>query len=175
MTVPAPILVATVGQHFWLRVEGRGSFLNSVQVKKCLQGMADRGVRTFVVDLERCPIMDSTFMGTLTGAALHLHELGEGEVVILNANARNQQLLSSLGLDHILTVDNDGQRFSEERARVSRQFGCCDEEKAANKVEQAEHVLEAHEALTQANAENANRFRDVIEFLEKELGTKEAS
>ena len=175
VTTPAPILVATIGEHFWLRIEGKGSFQNSVQLKKCLQGMIDKGVQTFVVDLDRCPIMDSTFMGTLTGAALNLKERGDGEVVILNANARNQQLLSSLGLDHILTVDNVGVRFKAERAQVSRQFGTCEEPVAPSKTEQAEHVLEAHEALTEANAENASRFRDVIEFLEKELGAKDAS
>ena len=172
VTTPVPILVATIGQHFWLRVEGKGSFQNSVQVKKCLQGMMEKGVRTFVIDLERCPIMDSTFMGTLTGAALNLRERGEGEVVVLNANSRNQQLLNSLGLDHILTVDNVGVRFKTERAAVSQQLGLCEEGRPADKAEQAEHVLEAHEALTEANAENASRFRDVIEFLEKELGAK---
>ena len=116
--------------------------------------------------------MDSTFMGTLTGAALNLRERGEGEVVVLNANGRNQQLLTSLGLDHILTVDNVGVRFKAERAAVSQQLGLCDEGRPADKTEQAAHVLEAHEALTEANVENASRFRDVIEFLEKELGAK---
>src|SRR6187399_3323713 len=69
MTLPAPILVGQVGNLFWMRVEGKGSFQNSVQVKRCFQKMIEGGKRHFVVDLERCPIMDSTFLGTLTGAA----------------------------------------------------------------------------------------------------------
>ncbi|MFZ4764125.1 MAG: STAS domain-containing protein, partial [Roseimicrobium sp.] len=173
---PAPILVGQVGSLFWLRVEGKASFLNSVQVKRCFQAMMDKGRRHFVVDLERCPIMDSTFLGTLTGAALNLRELGDGEVCVLNANTRNQQLLSSLGLDHILDVDKDGTKHVAERREVCDELGTCQESATGiTKGEQAVHVLEAHEALTKANAENASRFRDVIEFLEKEVQAKNAA
>lgn len=169
MTAPAPILVGRIGELFWMRVEGKGSFQNSVQVKRCFQKMIEKGERHFVVDLERCPIMDSTFLGTLTGAALNLRESGSGEVSVLNANSRNQQLLTSLGLDHILDVDSDGSKFSSERKQVCGELDTCAEEAASHKEEQAAQVLAAHQALTQANAENAARFRDVIEFLEQEL------
>ena len=153
-----------------MRVEGKGSFQNSVQVKRCFQTMIEKGERHFVVDLERCPIMDSTFLGTLTGAALNLRESGGGEVSVLNANSRNQQLLTSLGLDHILDVDSDGTKYSNERKQVCSELSTCAEEASpGHKDEQAAQVLAAHEALTQANPENAARFRDVIEFLEQEL------
>ena len=172
MTSPAPILVGNIGNLFWMRVDGKGSFQNSVQVKRCFQTMIEKGTRHFVVDLERCPIMDSTFLGTLTGAALNLRELGDGEVCILNANARNRQLLSSLGLDHILDVDNEGSRHEKERKQVCDELGKCGDNATPDKVEQAEHVLEAHEALTKANEANASRFKDVIEFLEKEVRSR---
>ncbi len=170
MNTPAPILVGQIGQLFWMRVEGRGSFQNSVQVKRCFQTMIEKGERHFVVDLEHCPIMDSTFLGTLTGAALNLRQSGSGEVSVLNANTRNQQLLTSLGLDHILDVDHDGIKYCSERKQVCCELNtCADEMPPCPKEEQAAQVLAAHEALTQANAENAARFRDVIEFLEQEL------
>lgn len=170
MTAPAPILVGQIGQLFWMRIEGKGSFQNSVQVKRCIQTMIEKGERRFVVDLEHCPIMDSTFLGTLTGAALNLRESGGGEVSVLNANPRNQQLLVSLGLDHILEVDRDGSKFCAERRQVCHELNTCAEEPApCARQEQAAQVLAAHEALTKANAENAIRFRDVIEFLEQEL------
>lgn len=175
MISAAPILVGQIGNLLWLRVEGKGSFQNSVQVKRCFQTMIERGTRHFVVDLERCPIMDSTFLGTLTGAALNLRNLGSGEVSIVNANTRNQQLLSSLGLDHILDVDQDGSRYTQERSQIAAELSTCkDDLQAVTKSEQAEHVLTAHEALTQANSDNASRFKDVIEFLEKEVRDKAA-
>ena len=170
MIAPAPILVGQIGPLFWMRVEGKGSFLNSVQVKRCFQAMIEQGERHFVVDLERCPIMDSTFLGTLTGAALNLREIGSGEVSVLNANARNQQLLASLGLDHILDVDRDGSKYCAERKKVCGELGTCGHEVApCGKDEQTAQVLAAHEALTLANEDNEARFRDVIEFLEKEV------
>jgi anti-anti-sigma factor len=175
MTAPAPILVGQVGQLFWMRVEGKGSFQNSVQAKRCFQVMMERGERHFVIDLERCPIMDSTFLGTLTGAALNLRESGGGEVCVLNANARNRQLLTSLGLDHILEVDLEGRMHGEARRQVGNELGSCtDVVSPCEKEEQAVHVLEAHESLCRANEENAARFRDVIDFLEKEVRAKSA-
>lgn len=169
MTSPAPILVGHIGPYFWMRVEGKGSFQNSVQVKRCFQTMISKGERHFVVDLERCPIMDSTFLGTLTGAAMNLREIGDGEVSVVNVNTRNQQLLCSLGLDHILDVDTEGTKHSEERREVCAELGTCKEPASSSKQEQAVHVLEAHEALTKANDQNASRFKDVIDFLEKEV------
>lgn len=173
MTPPAPILVGQVGNLLWLRVEGKGSFQNSVQVKRCFQAMMEKGFQHFVVDLERCPIMDSTFLGTLTGAALNLQTKtdNKGVVCIINANARNQQLLTSLGLDHILDVDTEGTRYAKEREEIRSELDIIPDfaSSAPDKTEQAQHVLSAHEALTQANAQNATRFKDVIEFLEKEL------
>ncbi|MDB6136980.1 MAG: stas domain [Verrucomicrobiaceae bacterium] len=155
---------------FWLRIEGKGCFQNSVDVKRVVKSMMDHGTRDFAVDLERCPTMDSTFLGTLTGIAMRLRDSGGGTLTVINANARNQQLLSSLGLDHVLEVDTDGTAWSKERLVAAAELNQCEAcETAPTKSDQAEHVLEAHQALTQANAENASRFQDVIVFLEKEL------
>ena len=170
MTHPSTILVGMIDSLFWLRIEGKGCFQNSVDVKRVVKSVMDSGMRNFVVDLERCPTMDSTFLGTLTGIALRLRESGGGRLTVLNANARNQQLLSSLGLDHVLEVDTDGTAWGEERLIAAAELGQCEAcEMAPTKSDQAEHVLEAHKALTQANVENASRFQDVIVFLEKEL------
>ncbi len=174
MTPPAPIFVGRIGNLLWIRVEGKGSFQNSIQVKRCFQTTMEGGTRHFVVDLERCPIMDSTFMGTLTGAALNLRELGNGEVTVVNANARNKQLLNSLGLDHILDVDSDGSKHRKEREQILAELKNCQEGvEAPCKEEQAAHVLDAHKALSQANNQNESRFRDVIEFLEKEVRSRD--
>ncbi len=172
--VPAAssILVGRLGELFWLRVEGRGTFQNSLQVRDAFERMTSAGVRQFVVDLERCPIMDSTFLGTLTGAAVNLRELG-GTVHVLNANPRNLQLVRSLGLDFILEVDADGHSWKDERRRVSALLNQCAESAPVTREEQTGHVLEAHQALADLSADNQDRFQDVIEFLEKELGARE--
>ena len=110
-----------------MRVDGRGTFQNSLQAKKALQRVMGQGVKDFVVDLERCPMMDSTFLGMLTGAALNLREAGGGTLSVLNANQRNLQLLTSLGLDHILDLDQDGHLWTEERRQACEALQHCGE------------------------------------------------
>ncbi len=170
MTPPSSILVGKIDDLFWLRIEGKGCFQNSVDVKRVVRSVMDSGLRNFVVDLERCPTMDSTFLGTLTLIALQLRKSGGGHLTVLNANARNQQLLSSLGLDHVLEVDTNGTSWAKERQVAAAELAHCEGGVCApTKSDQAEHVLEAHRALTRANEDNASRFQDVIVFLEKEL------
>lgn len=169
MTPPTHILVGTIGRVFWMRVDGRGTFQNSLQAKKALQRVMGQGVKDFVVDLERCPMMDSTFLGMLTGAALNLREAGGGTLSVLNANQRNLQLLTSLGLDHILDLDQDGRLWAEERRQACQALQNCAETNAECKEVQTEHVLAAHLALAGVSDANECRFHDVIEFLEKEL------
>lgn len=169
MNASSTILVGRIGKLFWLRVEGRGTFQNSVQVKKALQAVVANGTHDLVVDLERCPMMDSTFLGTLTGAALSLREKNGGSLSVLNANARNLQLLSDLGLDHIMEVDAEGKAWPAEREMACAQLSTCKERGASCKTEHTQHVLHAHQTLADMNGGNEGRFRDVIHFLEKEL------
>jgi anti-anti-sigma factor len=169
MTPTSNILVGRIGGVFWLRVEGRGSYQNSMQVKRAFQAVIEEGMHDLVIDLERCSMMDSTFLGTLTGTALALLEHGGGTLSVLNANARNLQILNDLGLDQILDVDTQGIRWPEERRTVCEDLATCQEQNATCKLEQTEHVLTAHQLLSNVNQQNRSRFRDVIHFLEKEL------
>jgi anti-anti-sigma regulatory factor len=176
VNAPTTILVGRIGKVFWLRVEGRGTFQDSVQVKRAFQSVIATGMRNLVVDLERCPMMDSTFLGTLTGTALNLLEQdGGGSLSVLNANQRNQQLLTDLGLDHILELDVAGTAWPDERREACAQLSTCGEKGANCKEEQTQHVLTAHQALAEVNGDNQGRFRDVIHFLEKELSAPKAA
>ena len=169
MTPPTHILVGIIGRVFWMRVDGRGTFQNSLQAKKALQKVISQGITQLVVDLERCPMMDSTFLGMLTGTALSLREAGSGSLSVLNANQRNLQLLTSLGLDHILELDREGKMWANERKEAGHALQNCCEANADCKEAQTQHVLSAHQALADLSPANECRFHDVIEFLEKEL------
>ncbi len=175
MNPTSSILVGQIGQVFWIRIDGRGTFQNSLQLKKVLHATIAEGLRHFVLDLERCPMMDSTFLGTLTGAALRLREFADGSLSVLNANERNEQLLESLGLDHLLDVDREGTTWPEERRQAIEQLSKCRPAAEEPHEDQTEHVLEAHQALADVSDDNACRFKDVIEFLEKELATHRAA
>jgi anti-sigma B factor antagonist len=166
VTVDSSIQVGVRGPTVWVKVEGKGSFLNSGNLKEFAREMLDRGYREFVVDLADCAMMDSTFMGTMASIALRLKELGHGHLHIVHCGNRSQQLLSGLGLDQIFDIHSDGARAPECDAleQATR-----DQSPHSRKKEEAETMLEAHEALCEAAPENIFRFKDVLDFLRQDL------
>src|SRR5207245_9970336 len=104
------------GPTVCVKVEGKGSFLNSGNLKEFSREMLDRGYREFIVDLAGCAMMDSTFMGTMASVALRLKELGHGHLHIVHCGTRRQELLSVLGLDQIFDVHGNGGRAPEYEA-----------------------------------------------------------
>ena len=167
--MPSSVLVGCFERTVWVKVEGRGTFQNSAGLKEFVKQMIQRGYRDFVVDLGDCELMDSTFMGTLAGVALRLREIGQGSLRAVNANERNADLLSNLGLDQLFSVESMGEGGpvapkSEDLVRAAPP-------KVAE-LDQKEVVLEAHEALVEADSSNAAKFRDVLEYLRQELGAK---
>ena len=156
----------------WIRVSGKGNLHNSPRMLRFAKCMIAKGEKRVVVDLEDCPVMDSTFMGTLTGISRRLRAV-DGELEVINANERNQDLIESLGLDYILTLDTDGTAWQEERLAISRQFQAAAadaelEPEELTKEQKTEFILQAHESLTEANPENIPRFEDVINYLRQE-------
>src|SRR5258708_19277729 len=93
VTVESSIQVGVRGPTVWVKVEGKGSFLNSGNLKEFSREMLDRGYREFVVDLADCAMMDSTFMGTMASVALRLKEIGHGHLHIVHCANRRRQLL----------------------------------------------------------------------------------
>ena len=160
------ILVGVNGPAVWVRVEGKGSFLNSGNLKEFAREMVDRGYREFFVDLENCAMMDSTFMGTMAGVALRLKELGRGHLHIVHCAGRSRELLSGLGLDQLFSIHVNGAIAPE--CKSIQQETAVDVADAQKKA-RAETMLEAHEALCEAAPENVARFKDVLDYLRQDL------
>jgi len=150
------VQVGLADKVVWVRVDGRGTFQNSAGLKEFAAEMTRRGHREFVVDLGGCELMDSTFLGTLTGVALGLRP--DGRLTLVRANARNRDVLRNLGLDRIFAVE-DAACAPEPEAMRSAEPG-------APQPARRETIVEAHENLVAASPENAIRFKDVLEFLQ---------
>ena len=101
------IQVGVCGPSVWMKVNGKGSFLNSDNLKEFAYEMFNRGYLEFVVDLADCATMDSTFMGTMATIALRLRN-GDGHLHIFHCGSHNQQLLSGVGLDRLFDINADG-------------------------------------------------------------------
>ncbi len=164
------ILVGCFGNVAWIRVEGKGSSRNSARLKSFTELARRKGQTRFVVDLENCEALDSTFMGTMAALALAL-AAGEpaGALEIINATGRTRETLAHLGLDCLMSVDDDGSAWKEERIQVGQNLTKPLAPIKMSKREHAELVMEAHEALVEANEANISQFRDVLDFLRQEL------
>lgn len=149
-----------------MKVEGKGNFLNSGNLKEFAREMVQRGYREFVVDLENCQMMDSTFMGTLAGVALRLKELGHGHLHVVHCGQRSRDLLTGLGLNQIFQIHTNG-TAAPECEILPNETSAADP--SAEKQQQAQQMLDAHEALCEAAPENFSRFKDVLEYLKQDL------
>ncbi len=162
MSAHSLVSVGCLQDTVWVKVEGRGTFQNSGGLKKYAQDLIKKGYHHFVVDLQHCEMMDSTFMGMLTSICLRLRDEPDGRLEVIGASPRNAGLLTNLGLDQLFSVKQLGDSTAP---AVPESLPA---EPKENRPATSGEMLQAHEALTQAAPENAVRFRDVLELLQAE-------
>ncbi len=168
-----PITVGAAGKVVWIKVLGKGSFENASRLKTLAFELINRGSREFVIDLEECSSMDSTFMGTLTGIAQRLFQLGQGGIHVIHLNPHTRELLSNLGLDQLFDVQEDLSIYKDpENMEAESAAASAGQEspEALDRRAQAKLMYEAHLALSDISAENAAKFKDVLDFLRQDLG-----
>lgn len=158
------ILVRKANDSGIIRVIGKGSFKNARHVKSFTSQATALGIHSFIFDLEQCSHMDSTFMGTLAGLAIELKKKSAPPPSIYNISPRNLELLQTLGLDRLLKINDQSTDLSTNSFHAIN-----DNLKKADQDDISQNMLEAHEALIEANSENASKFEDVIHFLKNKL------
>lgn len=147
-----------------IRIVGRASFQNVVPLKEFLKNSYAAGKRSFVFDFSQCTGMDSTVLGVLAGCALELRRLEpKGSLVLSRLNDRNLELVRNLGLHRIATVDTGSELVSGSGATTALS------DKQLNELENARLCLEAHENLVAADADNQEKFQDVIAYLKNRV------
>lgn len=131
------------------------------------------GENCLVVDLGGCTGMDSTFMGTLAGMAARLSTHDGGMLQIADSGSRNRRSLEDLGLDFLLEIDPPAAAW---RGNVDAIRGKLQAPAAAaipGQLQRTQHVLEAHQILSETNDKNAREFSNVVKLLENQLVEKE--
>lgn len=155
----------------WLRCDSRGSFVNSPALKAIAERYLGEGGKTIVVDLELCPGVDSTFMGTLAGLARRCLAQG-GCLQVASPTQRTREAMESLGLDMLMDIDPSDAFWAEDvakrRAALSAEAGESGTS-ALTELERTRHVLEAHNTLRSMNHKNDETFGYVCETLEEDL------
>lgn len=154
----------------WIRCEGKGSFLNSSDVKSFGDERIAAGEKLLVVDLGGCTGMDSTFMGTLAGLASRISAKMGGALHVAEPGERNRASLEDLGLDFMMEIDPPTApwrgRLDEIRASLATRGG---KQGSLPSADRANHVLEAHKNLSAINRKNAQEFKNVVDALENDV------
>src|SRR5271155_1060691 len=104
----AKIMVAVFDQTVCIKIDGRADFTSSLDLKKLISELWQRGYNHFVFELCDCLTMDSTFLGVLSGIGL---KFSEGKSVqvgapleLLNPNPRIAETLENLGVVDLFAI-----------------------------------------------------------------------
>jgi anti-sigma B factor antagonist len=168
MNTPSAKLLVLVGEKFsCIKIVGRANFNSSLDFKTLVSGLRQKGYSYFVLELSECLLMDSTFLGVLTGFGLKLgqgnKEFCDSGIELLNANPRIADLLENLGVLHLFKL-SDGPLKAPEGTETRAHTPL-----NPSKEEVTRACLEAHKILMEVNPENVSRFKEVTQFLAEDL------
>lgn len=158
----------------WVRCASRGCFVNSPALKSLADGYLDKGGSHIVIDLEVCPGVDSTFMGTLAGLARKCIAAG-GNIQIATPTQRTREAMESLGLDMLIEIDPPDAPWRldlmarREVLAQDTEAAVEDEHRDMSEIARTRHVLEAHNTLRAMSRKNDETFGYVCETLEEDL------
>jgi len=173
MTAPAANMSVWVGDRVvCFKIGGRANFTASVDFKAAVHHLCQQGYARFVLDLSDCLLMDSTFLGVLSGIGLRCSTPRDGAPAAVlelhNSNARVSDLLENLGIAHLFQV-SDGPPVSVEHLVCVEQTPSSPDLKIITQT-----CLEAHRTLMEVNPANVPKFKDVAQFLAEDLKKLEA-
>ena len=167
---PDGILVTIEGTTALVCLCGRGSFKNSASLKEFGNTALEQHAFTFVINMQRCVGMDSTFMGVLAGLASRSRAKG-GKIEMINLSSHTRGLLSTLGLDQLIQTymtesspEELQKLFIEDDANLSSL-----NTQEPNKQKIAETMLQAHETLVDVCPDNLSKFADVLTYLHESV------
>ncbi len=152
----------------WIRIGGRANFASSPEFQTLLEKLLQKGYGRFKIELQKCVLMDSTFLGVLAGFGMKLNPDGKnsnGCVELINVNDRVRELLENLGAANLFKIT-----MGEATLPGGMAPAPCDPEPSQPTHEQITRTsLEAHKTLMKIAPENIERFKDVTQFLAEDL------
>ena len=165
------LLVAIRKRCALVKVIGRGTFKAGPSLKRFCTSALAKGCTQIIIDMGECVGMDSTFMGVMAGLALRMQREASGQLVAMNLTPKTSALLSTLGLDQLVTCyQADGELPQAFKTCLVNNLDLEDLDlEGDEKKVSLEVMLEAHQHLVEASPQNITRFRDVITYLDQDL------
>jgi anti-anti-sigma regulatory factor len=167
----AKLMVAVRDQVVFIKINGRGDFNLSLDLKKLFVELKERGYRRFVLEMCDCAMMDSTFLGMLADIALKFCNVNNPQcfpLELMHPNPRIAETLENLGVAHLFKITQ-----CSDAPEVDYQPQALKADKS--KIEVTRNCLEAHTLLMGINEENVQKFKDVAQFLADDLKRLESA
>jgi anti-anti-sigma regulatory factor len=160
--VPSDIIQVAEQDHTaYIRMRGRATFMLASDFKTYVTMQVEDRQRGVLIDLSECETIDSTFIGTITSLSLKYRKTHPGCVKLFNISSHVREILSTLGLITILDVVNG----NENESVAFSEMAPGDQ----SRVDVAHLMLDAHQTLSGINRENALEFKNVVEYLQKQI------
>ena len=155
-----------------IRIEGRANCNASVEFKTLIRRLHDHGHHHFILDLEKCLLMDSTFLGVLAGLGQSFESTNHGTIQpvieLCNVNERINELLENLGVNHLFKFSSPAPVPQQPASQTQVLSG------DTSRLELSRTSLEAHQTLMHLNPANIPKFKDVTLFLSEDLKRAES-
>jgi anti-anti-sigma regulatory factor len=150
-----------------IRVSGKGTHQQSSSLKHIFEATREANpTPRYVIDLDQCTTMDSTFMGTLASIGLfQRRELGSS-VIVANLKEHVRYLLNTLGLQYILDLRSG---LPDPSAGVGEGAFAPAQAPELSHLDRILMMIEAHERLVDIDSENEIKFEGVLKSLRDSL------
>ena len=160
----AQIFTGEFESILWIRVVGRGTFQASPPIKELVEHEMANDRSSFVIDLEECSGMDSTFMGMLAGIGMRLRKRGSGQLSIVGTCEKSRDSLDELGLSYLMEIEPEEGPWMDSIEEIRKGLTPLGESESGSDSKEA-HILECHENLCDADESNTERFKTVLEVM----------
>lgn len=156
--------VIEVAEHehtAYIRIRGRATFKLANDFRDYVTRQIEQEGRGILVDLSECTTLDSTFVGMITSLTLKYRREDAARITLFNISPHVSEILETLGLLKIL--DTVKAEHDDELAFAEIAHG------SHTKINIAKLMLDAHQTLARIKDDNALEFKNVIDYLEKQV------
>ena len=149
-----------------VKIVGRANVTCATGFKRLLVRLAGMGCTTISLELAGCPLMDSTFLGTLAKFATDHAAPKAGRPAVtfrlVSAGERITDMLDNLCVMHLFTLAACLACPQPHTQEVPA-------DPSITKLDVARTALEAHLSLTSIDPANIPKFKDVLQFFQEHV------
>lgn len=150
-----------------IRVSGKATHLQCPSLRYIFEKTKqNQPPPRYIIDMDQCTSLDSTFMGMLATMALHQRRATGSAMIVTNIQSHVRYLLGTLGLNFLLEM-RSAPDSSMADVRVDRFKPA--ESPTLSPTERLLMMIEAHENLVDVDSQNELKFEGVLKHLRDSL------